>query len=255
MDQIAGLRWVKGNIAAFGGDPNAVTAMGESAGAMAVLAMMISPEADGLFQKAVIESGFAREPPAPLAKAEALGVRLAEAAGVKGQGADAAAALRKLPISALYGNPASEAESPGPVMDGKLYRQTVMQGFAAGREMKIPLIIGGNSNEASLTMPQASMLDALPIEEQKAVMKIFGSDKQRAVNDWVTVQYITEPDRALARLHVKNGLPTWVYYFSYVPTAEKANKPFGADIQTKCASSLGNPARALLQMTSKCRTP
>jgi len=229
MDQIAGLKWVKANIAAFGSDPNNITAIGESAGAMAILNMMISPEAKGLFQKAVVESGFARNAPVPLKDAEAGGLKLAEAAGVKGDGPDAIAALRKLPLAALAGPQAITAPGrPFPVLDGKLYTETVIQGFTAGHEMKIPLIIGGNSNEASLTRPQGAMLDALPAERRDAILKTFGADKSQAINDLVTVQTITEPDRAIVRLHTKNGAPAWTYYFSYVPAAEKPRKPYGA---------------------------
>jgi para-nitrobenzyl esterase len=233
MDQIAGLKWTKANIKAFGGDPNNITVVGESAGAMAILNFMISPQAKGLFQRAVVESGFARTTPTPLAEAEANGRKLAEAAGVTGDGPDAAAALRKLPLSAL-GGPGG-ITSPGrpfPVMDGKLYVEAVIQGFTAGREARIPLIIGGNSNEASLTRPTAATLDALPPAQQAAILKTFDpagtGDRARAINDAVTIQSITEPDRAIARLHAKNGAPTWLYYFSYVPAAEMARKPYGA---------------------------
>lgn len=234
MDQIAALQWVKANIAAFGGDPNNVTAVGESAGAMAILNMMVSPMAQGLFNKAVVESGFARLPPIGLAEAEANGVKLATAAGVTGDDAAAAAALRKLPLSALAGprTAITGQGRPFPVMDGKLYVETVMDGFKAGHEAKIPLIIGGNSNEASLTHPQPAALDARPPEKVAAIAKVFDpegtGDKGRIINDLVTVQMVTEPDRAIARLHAAHGQPTWLYYFSYVPAADKARKPYGA---------------------------
>jgi para-nitrobenzyl esterase len=243
MDQIAGLKWVKANIASFGGDPNNVTAVGESAGAMAILAMMVSPEAKGLFQKAVVESGFARNEPVPLAEAESNGLKLAEAAGVKGDGPEAAAALRKLPLSALAGRGQglSAPDRPFPVMDGKLYRETVIHGFTAGHEMKIPLIIGGNSNEASLTRPQEAMLDALSPDRREALLKVFGPDKRQAVNDWITVQTITEPDRAIVRLHTRNGAPAWTYYFSYVPASEKRQKPFGAGHTDEVRFVFGEP--------------
>lgn len=233
MDQIAGLKWVQANIASFGGDPKNVSVVGESAGAMAILNMMISPEAKGLFSRAVVESGFARNTPVPLAEAEANGVKLALAAGVTGGGPEAAAALRKLSLNALAGGAGITAPGrPFPVMDGKLYVETVIQGFTAGHEAKIPLIIGGNSNEASLTRPTAATLDAMPAAQQAAILKTFdpagAGNRAQAINDAVTVQSITEPDRAIARLHAKNGHPMWLYYFSYVPAAEKARKPYGA---------------------------
>jgi para-nitrobenzyl esterase len=245
MDQIAGLKWLKANIAAFGGDPNNVTVFGESAGAMATLNMMVSPQAKGLFNRAIVESGFARNTPNTLAEAEANGVKLAEAAGVKGDDPEAAAALRKLPLSALAG-PRGGVTAPGrpfPVMDGKLYTETVIAGFSAGHEAKIPLIIGGNSNEASLTRPNAASFDALPADRQGDVLKLFDTsgDKAKAINNLVTVQTITEPDRAIARLHAAHGQPTWLYYFSYVPAAEKARKPFGAAHTDEVRFVFGQP--------------
>jgi para-nitrobenzyl esterase len=76
------------------------------------------------------------------------------------------------------------------------------------------------------------MLEAMPAERQAAILKVFDpagtGDKGKAINDLVTVQSITEPDRAIARLHARNGHPVWLYYFSYVPAAEKARKPYGA---------------------------
>jgi para-nitrobenzyl esterase len=175
-------------------------------------------------------------------------VKLAAAAGVTGTGPEAAApALRKLPLTALAGQ-GGGVTAPGrpfPVMDGKLYVETVAAGFAAGHEAKVPLIIGGNSNEASLTRPSAATLDALPAAQRDAILKVFDTagtgDKATAINNAVTVQTITEPDRMIARAHAKNGNPTWLYYFSYVPAAEKARKPYGAGHVDEVRFVFGQP--------------
>jgi len=107
-----------------------------------------------------------------------------------------------------------------------------MAGFEANKEAKVPLIIGGNSNEASLTRPTPALFDAMSAERRDAILKIFDplgtGNKAQLINDYVTVQGVTEPDRAIARLHTKNGAPAWIYYFSYVPVAHKAIRPYGA---------------------------
>ena len=235
LDQIAALKWVKANIAAFGGDPDNVTIFGESAGGVGVLYLMISPEAQGLFHKVIAESSFARSVPVPLDEAERNGVTLAEAAGVHGDDAAAAAALRKLPLSAL---PAGQRGvrgalgRPYPILDGAVIPSTVMAGFEKGREARVPLIIGGNSNEASLTRPTPAMFDTMAAERRDTIMKTFDpagtGNKAQIINDYVTVQGVTEPDRAIARLHTRNGAPAWTYYFSYVPVSRRAVRPYGA---------------------------
>ena len=233
MDQIAALRWVKANIAGFGGDPDNVTIYGESAGGLGVLLLMVSPDAKGLFNKVIAESSFARARAVPLDIAEANGLKQAEQAGVKGEDSAAAAALRALPISAfpiIRNRPGGFR--PYPILDGQVFPMQVMEAFRAGMEAKVPLIIGGNSNEASLTHPSVTMLDNMPPRTRNSILHTFDPQgfkgTEQAINDFITVQGVTEPDRAIVRLHTKNGAPAWTYFFSDVPDGLKNVRAYGA---------------------------
>ena len=231
MDQIAALKWVQANIASFGGDPKNVTIGGESAGGISVLELMLAPDARGLFQKAIGESSFGRLEPMSMADAQAAGVKAAALAGVTGTDAAAAAALRKAPLSAMpYSGPFTSRA--GPILDGRYVQSGIAEGFAAGKQAKVPLLIGGNSNEASLFRPEAAALDAVPEARKAAAMAAFDpkgeGNKAQIVNDMATRQYITEPDRAISRLHSKAGQPVYAYYFGYVSPTMKARAPYGA---------------------------
>jgi para-nitrobenzyl esterase len=141
MDNLAALAWVQKNIAAFGGDPRNVTAFGESAGGILINDLMSTPRSRGLFAKAISESGFGRVPGLPMDQAEKVGVTYAEGLGVKGTGPDALKALRGLSAEAL----SKPAGAVTPILDGKVLPEGPAKAFAAGHEMKVPYIAGGNS--------------------------------------------------------------------------------------------------------------
>jgi len=138
QDMIAALKWVRANIAAFGGDPNAVTIAGQSAGSMAVHDLIASPLAKGLFVRAIGESGLPDAAGAPsLAAAEADGV-----AFVRSKGAESIAALRTMPAEALAASKGGNAVRFGPVFDGVL-----LPSFAPASH--VPVLAGFTADEGS----------------------------------------------------------------------------------------------------------
>ena len=231
MDNIAALQWVKANIAAFGGDPKNVTIFGESAGGILVNFLMASPAADGLFAKAISESGFGRNGGVPIRgngarTAEKIATTFATSSGINGAGPDAARALRALTAQQLSA-PVTGLGDPGipsPIVDGKTVIEGPAAAFAAGHEAKVPYIAGGNSWEASLfpqtrDNPEATLARLGPARER--VLAAYGGEAAGAAQDLTTETMVIEPDRHLARLHTRNGQRAWNYYFSYVPAAQR----------------------------------
>ncbi len=218
MDQIAALKWVKRNIARFGGDPANVTIFGESAGGENVLALMVTRSARGLFQKATVQSGVGWEKPATLADSEATGVALAQKLGLP---ADATVdQLRALPLEELVG-----AARARPVVDGRLLTEGSEQGFARGDQAPAPLIIGANSWEASL-LPKAgyAAYAAGLTPALRAAYPEDAADPAKLAQDAFGDAIMTAPARWYAAQASKKA-GAWLYEFSYVRVARRGKIP------------------------------
>ncbi|TPG53872.1 carboxylesterase/lipase family protein [Sphingomonas glacialis] len=156
MDQIAALRWVKANIAAFGGDPDKVAIIGQSAGALSVASLIFSPEAKGLFRSAVMTSWCNYRDTLPtLAEGEAIGVAVQERLK-----AGSLAAMRALPADRIL---AIQSESQlganvagvrigGPIVDGVVLPAQKAALLAAGRINRVPIIASSNTDDIDIAM-------------------------------------------------------------------------------------------------------
>ncbi len=254
MDQIAALQWIQENIDEFGGDPKNVTIFGFSAGGVSVHSLLTIPAAKDLFHKAVSHSGGGRDgvltgrpireenvDPLYPVSAETIGINFARKLGIEGTDAAALAKLRALSVEEIVdggqendgqGGPRTYA---GPILDGKFVVETAESAYKAGRQARVPLMIGNNSAEIGGGFVNAS-------SSKEELFALFGELKDEAKTAYdpdgdkefaeVITKFNTdwvwgEPARFTASSYAEIGDPVYIFLFSYVPAHMKERMQYG----------------------------
>jgi len=237
LDQIAALGWVKRNIGAFGGNAGNVTIAGESAGGLAILHLLASPRARGLFARAIVQSASLMN--IPELKRPAFGLPAGEAAGgfiAKGRSLAELRALDGPGIIALAKEGRFAATA---IVDGKVLPHQLVETFDRGEQARVPLLTGFNSGEIRTMrpllpgVPDPASFDAATYEA--AIRENYGelaedflryypaSDIGESILAATRDGFFAWTSQRLVRDQARIGQPAWLYFFDHgYPASDEA---------------------------------
>jgi para-nitrobenzyl esterase len=241
LDQIAALHWVKRNIAAFGGDASNVTIAGESAGGLAILHLLASPRAHGLYSKAIVQSASLMNIPA-LKRGE-FGFPSAEAAGdlfTAAVGAKNLADLRALDSTSITTLAVKARFAATAVVDGRVLPRQLIETFDRGEQARVPLMTGFTSGEirtmrSILNPPPPHGSQFEPAKYEATIRTNYGeladtflklypaTDIEESILAAARDGFFAWTSQRLVRNQAALGLPTYLYYFDHgYPAADDA---------------------------------
>jgi para-nitrobenzyl esterase len=192
---------------------------------------MLCEQARDLFQKAILESLPGRERPRSMETSEAVGQQFLQAAGYGRNGPDPRAIDAEVLLAAEKILLSRSSRSFGPTEDGMLVKEDIAAGFDAGRESRIPLVIGSNEEETTFgsepDFNEELGLAGASVDDLRRFYPEASRHPAELAARLCTDRVFTEPARLVARSHAATGAPTFRYRFSYVPEAQRTGGEAG----------------------------